>query len=194
MRMMHRREGGKLRIFNSLGIINGSQVLWDALAITTVGIIGGMWTGIGYGLGWLSWNDMENPSALIPLIVMAGIFWPIGMAGFSYSSKLAVLRRSGFREKQRLFFLLFLNPRVMLMSWLFFLCRIVISVVFVLIVPIGVLLSLESLPLKILFASLSAAPAYSYVKMATFKFFLEVYRPYPEIRKEYWDYFETLRN
>ena len=139
MRMMHRREGGKLRIFNSLGIIKSSQVLWDALAITTVGVIGGMWTGIGYGLGYWAWHDTKNSSALIPLIVMAGVFWPLGMAGFSYSSKLAVLRRSGFGEKRRLFFLLFLNPRVMLMSWLMFFCRIGISVVFVFIVSIRVL-------------------------------------------------------
>ena len=101
------------------------------------------------------------------------------MAGFSYSSKLAVLRRSGFKEKRRLFFLLFLNPRVMMMSWLFFLCRILISLVFVLFVPIGVLLSVENLPLRIFLASLSEAPAYSYVKMATFKFFLEVYGSLP---------------
>ena len=108
--------------------------------------------------------------------------------------KLAVLRRSGFEEKRRLFFCLFLKPRVMLMSWIFFLFRILISLIFVLIVPIGVLLSVENLPLRILLASLSAAPAYSYVKMATFKFFLEVYRPYPEIRREYPEYFEALPN
>ena len=76
----------------------------------------------------------------------------------------------------------------------FFLFRILISLIFVLIVPIGVLLSVENLPLRILLASLSAAPAYSYVKMATFKFFLEVYRPYPEIRREYPEYFEALPN
>ena len=31
--------------------------------------------------------------------------------------------------------------------------------------------------------------AYSYVKMASFKFFLEVYRPYPEVVAEYQSYY-----
>ena len=194
MRLMHRKEGGTFRIFNSLRSIQGAQILWDALAISTVGVIGLIWSGTGYLMGWWNWHEWRHPAALLPPLLMAGIFWPVGMAGFSYSSKLAVLRRSGFAEKRRLFFCLFLKPRVMLMSWIFFLFRILISLIFVLIVPIGVLLSVENLPLRILLASLSAAPAYSYVKMATFKFFLEVYRPYPEIRREYPEYFESLPN
>ena len=194
MRLMHRKEGGTFRIFNSLRSIQGAQILWDALAISTVGVIGLIWSGTGYLMGWWNWHEWRHPAALLPPLLMAGIFWPVGMAGFSYSSKLAVLRRSGFAEKRRLFFCLFLKPRVMLMSWIFFLFRILISLIFVLIVPIGVLLSVENLPLRILLASLSAAPAYSYVKMATFKFFLEVYRPYPEIRREYPEYFEALPN
>jgi len=192
MRLMHRKEGGTFRIFNSLRSIQGAQILWDALAISTVGVIGLIWSGTGYLMGWWNWHEWRHPAALLPPLLMAGIFWPVGMAGFSYSSKLAVLRRSGFGEKRRLFFCLFLKPRVMLISWIFFLFRILISLIFVLIVPIGVLLSVENLPLRILLASLSAAPAYSYVKMATFKFFLEVYRPYPEIRREYPEYFEAL--
>ena len=194
MRLMHRKEGGTFRIFNSLRSIQGAQILWDALAISTVGVIGLIWSGTGYLMGWWNWHEWRHPAALLPPLLMAGIFWPVGMAGFSYSSKLAVLRRSGFSEKRHLFFCLFLKPRVMLMSWIFFLFRILISLIFVLIVPIGVLLSVENLPLRILLASLSAAPAYSYVKMATFKFFLEVYRPYPEIRREYPEYFEALPN
>ena len=194
MRLMHRKEGGTFRIFNSLRSIQGAQILWDALAISTVGVIGLIWSGTGYLMGLWNWYEWRHPAALLPPLLMAGIFWPVGMAGFSYSSKLSVLRRSGFAEKRRLFFCLFLESRVMLMSWIFFLFRILISLIFVLIVPIGVLLSVENLPLRILLASLSAAPAYSYVKMATFKFFLEVYRPYPEIRREYPEYFEALPN
>ena len=192
MRLMHRKEGGTFRILNSLRSIQGAQILWDALAISTVGVIGLIWSGTGYLMGWWNWYEWRHPAALLPPLLMAGIFWPVGMAGFSYSSKLAVLRRSGFGEKRRLFFCLFLKPRVMLMSWIFFLFRILISLIFVLVIPIGVLLSVENLPLRILLASLSAAPAYSYVKMATFKFFLEVYCPYPEIRREYPEYFEAL--
>ena len=159
MRLMHRKEGGTFRIFNSLCSIKGAQILWDALAISTVGVIGLIWSGTGYLMGRWNWYEWKHPAALLPPLLMAGIFWPVGMAGFSYSSKLAVLRRSGFGEKRRLFFCLFLKPRVMLISWIFFLFRILISLIFVLIVPIGVLLSVENLPLRILPASLSAAPA-----------------------------------
>ena len=137
MRLMHRKEGGTFRIFNSLRSIQGAQILWDALAISTVGVIGLIWSGSGYLMGWWNWHEWRHPAALLPPLLMAGIFWPVGMAGFSYSSKLAVLRRSGFAEKRRLFFCLFLKPRVMLMSWIFFLFRILISLIFVLMSPSG---------------------------------------------------------
>lgn len=110
------------------------------------------------------------------------------MAGFSYSSKLAVLS-NGFPVKLRLFTELLRSARVFWFSWLFYLARILISLLFVLIIPLFSLLTLENFFLRILIASLSAAPAYSYVKMASFKFFLEVYRPYPEVVAEYAEYY-----
>lgn len=47
MRLMHRKEGGTFRIFNSLRSIQDAQILWDALAISTVGVIGLIWSVTG---------------------------------------------------------------------------------------------------------------------------------------------------
>ena len=110
------------------------------------------------------------------------------MAGFSYSSKLAVMS-NGFPTKLKLFSELLKSRRVFWYSWLFYLARILISLLFVLLIPILSLLTVENFFIRILIASISAAPAYSYVKMASFKFFLEVYRPYPEVVAEYQSYY-----
>ena len=77
MRLMHRKEGGTFRIFNSLRSIQGAQILWDALAISTVGVIGLIWSGTGYLMGWWNWYEWRHPAALIPPLLMAGIFWPV---------------------------------------------------------------------------------------------------------------------
>ena len=57
MRLMHRKEGGPFRIINSLRSIQGAQILWDALAISTVGVIGLIWSGSGYLMGWWNWHE-----------------------------------------------------------------------------------------------------------------------------------------
>ena len=75
MRLMHRKEGGTFRIFNSLRSIQGAQILWDALAISTVGVIGLIWSGTGYLMGLWNWYEWRHPAALLPPLLMAGIFW-----------------------------------------------------------------------------------------------------------------------
>ena len=99
------------------------------------------------------------------------------------------LNGTKFVSKLKLFSELLKNRRVFWYSWLFYLARILISLLFVLLIPIVSLLTVENFFLRILIASVSAAPAYSYVKMASFKFFLEVYRPYPEVVSEYQSYY-----
>lgn len=37
---------------------------------------------------------------------------------------------------------------------------------------------------RVLTASLLATPVYSYLKIASFKFFLEIYRPFPLVQEE----------
>ncbi len=45
--------------------------------------------------------------------------------------------------------------------------------------------------LRIAVASLSATPVYSLLKMASFKFFLEVYKPFPLVHAEYRSYYKN---
>ena len=192
MRLMHREEGGRWHLLSALQRLRWEQVAWDALAISTVVGIGGLWTGVGYLAGWGWWQSAANPWALLLPAAFAGLYWPLGMAGFSYSSKLAVLQHPSFAQKRFLLWRLLLDARVRNWSWLFYLARLVLSAIFVIIIPLGALLTLEDPVLRILIASLSSAPVYSYVKMASFKFFLEVYRPFPEVREEYAEYYERV--
>ena len=188
MRKMHRSEGGRWRILKSLQSLRWSQFAWDACAVGIVVGIGGVWAGTGWTIGREIWIQSNSPFSLLLPVGMVGVIWPLGMAGFSYSSKLAVLS-NGFPTKLKLFSELLKSRRVFWYSWLFYLARILISLLFVLLIPILSLLTVENFFIRILIASISAAPAYSYVKMASFKFFLEVYRPYPEVVAEYQSYY-----
>jgi len=188
MRKMHRAEGGRWRILKSLQSLRWSQFAWDACAVGIVVGIGGVWVGTGWTIGREIWIQSNSPFSLLLPVGMVGVIWPLGMAGFSYSSKLAVLS-NGFPTKLKLFSELLKSRRVFWYSWLFYLARILISLLFVLLIPILSLLTVENFFIRILIASISAAPAYSYVKMASFKFFLEVYRPYPEVVAEYQSYY-----
>lgn len=188
MRKMHRSEGGSWRILKSLQSLRWSQFAWDACAVGMVVCIGGVWAATSWVIGREIWIQSSSVYSLLLPIGMIGSAWPIGMAGFSYSSKLAVLNNC-FTTKLKLFSELLKNGRVFWYSWLFYLARILVSLLFVLLIPILSLLTLENFFLRILIASISAAPAYSYVKMASFKFFLEVYRPYSEVVAEYQSYY-----
>jgi hypothetical protein len=42
-------------------------------------------------------------------------------------------------------------------------------------------------------AALSATPVYAYLKMASFKFFLEAYHEYDSVRQEYHRYYDALK-
>jgi hypothetical protein len=192
MRLIHRNEGGRWHLVSALQRIRWQQVAWDALAISTVVGGGIAWTGMGYVVGWTWWQQSGNAWALLAPGAMAALYWPLGMAGFSYSSKLAVLQQPSFEHKRFLLSRLFLDSRVRTWSWVFYLVRLVLSAVFVIIIPVGAMLTLENSVLRIFVAAASSAPVYSYVKMASFKFFLEVYRPYPEVRAEYAQYYKRV--
>ena len=91
-----------------------------------------------------------------------------------------------------LFLHLFRSPRVLGPSWLFFTARIGLETLFVVMLPAAILLYVKIFWLRILAATLLATPVYSYLKMASFKFFLEVYRPYSLVREEYAEYYAGL--
>jgi hypothetical protein len=111
------------------------------------------------------------------------------MAGFSYSSKIAVLSEGGLAGKLKLYMRLFTDRRVLSSSWLFFLIRCVVEFVFVVAIPGLSILLIPWFGLRIFVAGLSMILVYPYLKMATFKFFLHVYGDCPAVRREYAGYY-----
>ncbi|MGD9369677.1 MAG: hypothetical protein PVH87_28455, partial [Desulfobacteraceae bacterium] len=189
MRRMHRKERGRFGVMEALAALRWHQVAWDALAVGWVCGLMAVWLGLAYLAGWGCWMNTASPACLLITIGMAAAAFPLAMAGFSYSSKLAVIRRGTFGSRFRLFLDLFINWRLLWTSWLFFSARIVAEAVFVAIIPAGAMLLIDSFWLRIAVAALSATPVYAYLKMASFKFFLEVYRPYDLVRQEYSRYY-----
>ena len=191
MRRMHREERRGFGIIGSLLALKWQQVVWDAVAIGSVcGLVGG-WSLLGFCLTRLWWAAAPSVAALIVLTGLVGAALPLGMAGFSFSSKLAVISRGRFREKLGLFYRLFFSWPVLWPSYLFFAFRVVAEVIFVALIPAGAILMIDSFWLRITVASLSATPVYSFLKMASFKFFLEVYKPFPLVRAEYSTYYQA---
>lgn len=189
MRRMHRKERGRFGVMEALTALRWHQVAWDALAVGWVCALMAVWLVLAYLAGWGYWMNTTSPAGLLISIGMAAAAFPLAMAGFSYSSKLAVIRRGTFGSRFRLFLDLFINWRLLWTSWLFFSARIVAEAVFVAIIPAGAMLLIDSFWLRIAVAALSATPVYAYLKMASFKFFLEVYRPYDLVRQEYHRYY-----
>ena len=192
MRRMHRRERGAFGLLTALLALRRDQILWDALAVGTICLLLGLWTLLGYLATSTLWRFWPRIGCLLLLMTQVGLFLPLVLAGFSYSSKLAVISQGSFREKLGLFLRLFHTPGVSGPSWLFFTVRIGLESLFVVALPAAILLYVELFWLRILAATLLATPVYSYLKMASFKFFLEIYRPYPLVRQEYADYYARL--
>lgn len=191
MRRMHRNERGALGIFMSLAVIRWEQVLWDAIAVSTICGLFAVWSAAGFYASRALWQIRH---ASLMLVICAGfiaLFTPLVMAGFSFSSKLAVISRGSFKEKLRLFFHLIFTKRVLVQSWIFFALRLGIELVFVVLIPLTVLLTVDNFWIRVLSATLLATPVYSYLKMASFKFFLEVYRPYPLVQEEFKTYYQN---
>jgi hypothetical protein len=192
MRRMHRRERGAFGLLTALLAIRRDQILWDAIAVGTICVLLGLWTLVGYSAASALWHVWPQTGCLLLLMVQVGLFLPLVLAGFSYSSKLAVISRGSFREKLSLFLHLFYTPSVLAPSWLFYTLRMGLEALFVVILPAAILLYVDPFWLRILAATMLATPVYSYLKMASFKFFLEIYRTYPLVRGEYAGYYDSL--
>ncbi len=191
MRRMHRAERKGFGLIGSLLALKWQQVVWDAIAIGTVcGLVAG-WSLVCFLLARVWWSAAPSVGALVLLGATAGAALPLGMAGFSFSSKLAVISQGSFREKMGLFYRLFFSWPVLWPSYLFFVFRIVVEVIFVALIPAGAILMIDHFWLRITVASLSATPVYAFLKMASFKFFLEVYKPFSLVRAEYNSYYQV---
>jgi len=191
MRRMHRQERGTFGLFGSLLAIRWEQVLWDGMAVVIIVGVTGVWTTIHYVILHSVWQAHPSAICLLALLVLVFLFLPMTLAGFSYSSKLAVISRGGFTDKFKLFLRLFWDHRIRWASWLFFMARLMIEALFVIILPAVVIILMDIFWVRVLTASLLATPVYSYLKMASFKFFLEIYRPFPLVREEYRSYYSN---
>ena len=189
MRRMHRKERGRFGVFEALAALRWYQVIWDALAVGTVCAVMAVWFSLAYGVGLIYWRHTHSPVGVIWTGSLAAAALPLAMAGFSYSFKLAVIRHGSFGSRFGLFLHLFVHWRVLWASWFFFAFRIALEAVFVALIPAGAMLLIRSFWIRMVIATLSATPVYAYLKMASFKFFLEVYGRYALVREEYRDYY-----
>lgn len=190
MRRMHRNERGQFGLFEALIALRWHQVLWDALAVTAVCGICVLWFSIAFLLGLWSWLKIKSWILSIGLLaLMVACILPLAMAGFSFSSKLAVIRGGTFNIRFCLFMKLFTYWPLLWTSWIFFLFRMILESIFVAIIPAGAILYIPSFGLRIFIAAVSATPVYSYLKMASFKFFLELYGEFDLVRAEYQQYY-----
>jgi hypothetical protein len=190
MRRMHRSERGAFGLLGSLAVIRWEQVIWDAIAVGSICGLYALWTILGYFVAQLIWQSTHTILALIILGLYVALFAPLAMAGFSFSSKLAVISKGGFGQKLGLYFKLFHSKQVLWPAWLFFTLRLLVELIFVFILPLIILLVVERFWIRLTMATLIATPVYSYLKMISFKFFLEIYGPFPLVNQEYRQYFQ----
>jgi hypothetical protein len=193
MRRMHREERGRSGPLASLTAIRWSQVVWDAIAVGSLVLMAGLWFTLAYILAGSLWQVSHSPSSLILFGLLAGAFLPLLLAGLSYSSKIAVIGRGSLTLKLGLFSRLFRDFKLFWQSWVFFLLRCLLESLFVLCLPVIILLNLEPAWLRVTLAICLAAPVYSFLKMASFKFFLEMYKDSDLVQSEYKRYFKSLK-
>ncbi|MDT8445518.1 MAG: hypothetical protein RRB13_01320 [bacterium] len=192
MRRMHRGERQGFGLLGSLTVLRWHQVLWDLIAVGSLSLLTLSWAVGTFVLARIWWDAQGGLAALLLWAGLLGLVAPVVLAGLSFSSKLAVLSQGSFRRKLTLYFKLFTDARFFAKAWAFYSLRTILEGIFVGLVPAGALLWIESFPLRMLVAALSATPVYSFVKMASFKFFLFLYRDYPEVKEEYARYYEEL--
>jgi len=179
-------------LFGSLFSLRVSQFAWDLTALTMlIGITLG-WGLLHFSWSYIWWQKTGSGLAAWCFVATLLMVWPVILAGLSYSSKLAVLQNGSYQDKFGLYLKLFSNRRVFFGSWLFFLARIILESLFVAIIPLGALIYLDNVLLRTLLACASITPSYSYLKMASFKFFLYVYSPYPLIQREFQSYLAQM--
>jgi hypothetical protein len=179
-------------LLSSLLSLRLTQFVWDLTALTMLIGITLLWSLLHFSWCYLWWQRTASVLPAWCFVAMLLMVWPVIMAGLSYSSKLAVLQNGSYRDKFGLYLQLFKSPRLFFGSWLFFLARIVLESLFVAIIPLGALIYLDNVLLRTLLACASITPSYSYLKMASFKFFLFIYSPYPLIQREFKEYLSAM--
>ncbi len=193
MRRMHRKEREAFGLLHSLQELGWSQVAWDACAVLWILGFAAFWVIISFYLALALWGGINAFLGLGALALLLAAVAPIVMTAFSFSSKLAVIRRGSFSQKFRLYLLLFWSFRLFASSYLFFSFRVFFELLFVLLIPLGLLIYVDNYLLKMTLSALSATPVYSFLKMASFKFFLWLYRGFPLVQAEYAQYYKEAK-
>lgn len=192
MRRMHRQERTGFGLLGSLKAIRWWQFVWDALAVLTVCAILASWIVLWFILFKGLYGLFDTPACVIAFILTASAPLPLGMAAFSYSSKLAVLSQGSFTNKFGLYLKLFYDKTILPISWLFYTLRALLEVLVLGIIPAATHRYIEYALLRILITSVIACPVYSYLKMVSFKLFLSLYKRFPIVHEEYKEYYKGL--
>ncbi len=190
MRRMHRSERKGFGIISALISLRWIQLVWDLVAVTIICLVGCLWLGIFYLAGLIFWQQGGGQIAAVPVLLGAFLYWPISIAGFSYSSKIAVISKGKFVEKLSLFFLLFKSPKIFCFSWLFYSFRIYLEVVVIALIPVLVVMYIDIWFARILVISVIACPIYALLKMISFKVFLHLFKDGKLVQEEYSAYFK----
>jgi hypothetical protein len=185
MRRMHRRERGNFGLWESMLALTWRQMLWDATALGSLAGIMGAWVLTALGACRIGWLKTASPVFLIIFIGLAGMVVPLLLAGFSFSSKLAILQKGKFNEKLGLYFKIFTDLDLGMRVWSFFTLRVLFETTFVVLIPGLILVYMTNPWLRILLASLLATPVYAFLKMISFKFFLDTYGRFDLVYAEY---------
>lgn len=191
LRRWHNSRGDQ-GLLSSLFGLKATQFVWDLTALTMLIGITLSWGLFNFTWCYAWWQQSGTAFPAWCFVAMLVMVWPVIMAGLSYSSKLAVLQNGSYRDKFGLYLKLFKSPRIFFGSWLFFLARIILETLFVAIIPLSALIYLDNILLRTLLACASITPSYSYLKMASFKFFLFIYSPYPLIQLEFKEYLASM--
>ena len=189
MRLMHRQQRSRWGAAVAVASLRLLQIGWDAVAQSTVWAMTALLGMLAFTLCRLGMERWPSAAWLALLAAALGLLALTALMGSAYSSKLALLSRVGFGRKLHLYYLLYLDWAMFWPSWLFGLARLLLEAALVVIVPVWTLTAIGNFWLRLALASLVAAPAYSWIKLVSFKFFLEVYRRHPEVRDEYGAYY-----
>ncbi|OGH01956.1 MAG: hypothetical protein A2600_04415 [Candidatus Lambdaproteobacteria bacterium RIFOXYD1_FULL_56_27] len=192
MRRMHRDERQGFGLWGSLKSLRWDQVAWDFIAALSLTALTLVWATLAFLVAQALWAQWSEFWVLVLFVGLLGLVAPVVLGGLSFSSKLAVLHQGSFGDKLGLFFLLFTSWPLFWRAWLFFSFRTVLEGIFVGLVPASALLWIDSFWLRLLIAGASATPVYSFVKMASFKFFLYLYKDFGPVRQEYQAYYREL--
>lgn len=189
MRRMHREERGRFGLVAAVGAIGWRQWSWFFAALLVwCGLVAG-WFLLCFTVCRFGWRQYPNSGWLWGLGISIALTMPLVLAGFSFSSRLAVQTGGTMARKLVLLLKTCTSWRVVWRAWLFFLAWIVVEALFISGTTIYVLTKIEHGAVRFAMAAILATPFYAYLELAAFKLFLVAFETFPVVRQEYENYF-----